>query len=74
MLVTRGVSVGTWVSIDADCSITYLASDDEAELSFGGPSGPLTLLASADALEALVATASDALRALDTASDDTCLP
>ncbi|MGI8815888.1 MAG: hypothetical protein ACR2G2_11620 [Pseudonocardia sp.] len=57
-----GVHVGAWAAVDADCSITCLALDDGAELSFGGPSGPMSITVSADALETLIATASQALR------------
>jgi hypothetical protein len=60
----RGVSVGAWASIDDNCPIACVVSDDTAELLFGGLSGPLSLLASADALEALVTAASEALRTL----------
>jgi hypothetical protein len=56
--------MGAWASIDDNCPIACVVSDDTAELLFGGLSGPLSLLASANVLETLVSTASEALRTL----------
>jgi hypothetical protein len=64
MILTPGLSVGAWVTLDADCPISFVTYEDMAELLFGGLSGPFALAASADALEALVSTASEALRTL----------
>jgi hypothetical protein len=64
MILTPGLSVGAWVTLDADCPISFVAYEDMAELLFGGLSGPFSLAASADALEALVTAASEALRTL----------